>query len=104
MVKTPRLFLGFWTGSGNAPSLPTSNATGYTTASNQVSSSNLMPGDGPLVYDAAGNVIQDSLNQYRYDAEGRICAVQSNATGSAVYTGYVYDAGRWPGHDNCREP
>ena len=40
--------------------------------------------------DAAGNVFQDNLNNYRYDAEGRICAVQNRVSLSA--TGYIYDA------------
>jgi hypothetical protein len=29
-------------------------------------------------YDAAGNVLNDGVNQYLYDGEGRICAVKSD--------------------------
>jgi RHS repeat-associated protein len=43
-----------------------------------------------FTYDAAGNVFQDNLNNYLYDAEGRICAVQNRVSLSA--TGYIYDA------------
>ena len=45
--------------------------------------SNATPG-----YDASGDVTSDSINQYAYDAEGRICAIYN---GSYV-TGYIYDA------------
>lgn len=40
-------------------------------------------------YDAAGDVTADSLNQYAYDGEGRLCAAYS---GGGVYTEYIYDA------------
>ena len=46
-------------------------------------------------YDAAGDVISDSVsgNLYKYDGEGRICAVQSQtADGVIVMTGYLYNA------------
>ena len=43
-------------------------------------------------YDAAGDVLADNLNQYLYDGEGRICAVESTATGGPSYIGYLYDA------------
>jgi RHS repeat-associated protein len=46
-------------------------------------------------YDAAGDITNDGNNQYLYDAEGRICAVQSLTNldgGPAPMTGYVYDA------------
>jgi RHS repeat-associated protein len=50
----------------------------------------------PYTYDQAGDVTADTTgtgNQYLYDAEGRVCAVQSQtADGSWVMTGYVYDA------------
>jgi RHS repeat-associated protein len=45
--------------------------------------------DTGFVYDAAGNVIQDLLNEYLYDPEGRLCAVK-NSVGTA--TQCVYDA------------
>ena len=41
-------------------------------------------------YDAAGNVVADNLNNYRYDDEGRLCAVQNQFSGGI--TGYLYDA------------
>lgn len=44
---------------------------------------------GGFIYDAAGNVLNDGLNQYVYDAESRVCAMQ-NMVGSRV--GYLYDA------------
>jgi RHS repeat-associated protein len=72
-----------YTGSGSGPGMPTSSSASYTAPTNQT---------GSLVYDAAGNVIADGLNQYAYDAEGRLCAVGNNSTGSYAYTGYVYDA------------
>jgi len=40
-------------------------------------------------YDAAGDVTWDGLNNYLYDAEGRLCAVR-NSWGAM--TGYIYDA------------
>ncbi|HEV2464262.1 MAG TPA: RHS repeat-associated core domain-containing protein [Acidobacteriaceae bacterium] len=40
-------------------------------------------------YDAAGNVMNDGVNQYLYDAEDRVCAVKSDTTGAM--TGYIYD-------------
>jgi RHS repeat-associated protein len=46
--------------------------------------------DTGFQYDAAGNVIQDLLNQYVYDPEGRLCAVKSILATSA--TQYIYDA------------
>ncbi len=45
------------------------------------------------VYHAAGNVTNDGVNSYLYDAEGRVCAVQSTPIpGNSTYTGYLYDA------------
>ncbi len=43
-----------------------------------------------FTYDAAGNVLADGQNQYAYDGEGRLCAVQNTLTKS--YTGYLYNA------------
>lgn len=56
---------------------------------NQVTAAALMSG-GPLGYDAAGNVQQDNLNKYAYDAEGRICAVENLYSGAV--TQYIYNA------------
>jgi YD repeat-containing protein len=41
-------------------------------------------------YDAAGDITLDPDNSYAYDAEGRLCAVYSDATKG--YTQYLYDA------------
>ena len=42
-----------------------------------------------LQYDGAGDVTYDNRNQYLYDGEGRLCAVNA---GTGSYTEYVYDA------------
>jgi hypothetical protein len=39
-------------------------------------------------YDADGNMTSDGINQYAYDAEDRLCAVQS----TQGIVGYLYDA------------
>jgi RHS repeat-associated protein len=44
-----------------------------------------------FVYDDAGNITNDGINQYVYDLDGRICAVTTAASGGAM-TQYVYDA------------
>ncbi len=56
-------------------------------SANQVIASNIAPGG--FLYDAAGNVLNDGVNRYVYDAAGRVCAVQDITTGAM--TGYVYD-------------
>jgi len=66
--------------------MPSSSTASYTAASNQVASVN---GGAGLVYDAAGDVTQDPLNSYLYDAEGRLCAAK---TAGPSLTGYIYDA------------
>jgi RHS repeat-associated protein len=38
-------------------------------------------------YDSAGDILNDGVHQYLYDAEGRICAAYDGST----YTAYVYD-------------
>jgi len=44
-------------------------------------------------YDQAGNVLSDNINQYLYDAEGRICAVANTPVpGMTTMTGYMYNA------------
>ena len=44
-------------------------------------------------YDAAGDVTNDNVNQYLYDAEGRVCAEASTPVpGFTAMTGYMYDA------------
>jgi YD repeat-containing protein len=70
-----------WGGSGSY-TVPASTTANFTAATNQLA--------GPqYTYDAAGNVTWDGINNYLYDAEGRICAVK-NTTGAI--TGYIYDA------------
>jgi RHS repeat-associated protein len=66
-------------------SLPTGTTAQYN-ANNQVTG-------GSLGYDPAGsgNVIADNANNYLYDGDGRICAVQDRTFGGI--TGYLYDAG-----------
>jgi len=59
----------------------------YGNANNQVTGSD-NPAGG-LIYDSAGDVIQDANNRYAYDVEGRVCAVFGSGP---TYTQYVYDA------------
>ena len=72
-----------------------SNIVTTPNANNQIQNSNA---SGTLVtpgYDAAGNVTYDGSNQYLYDDEGRVCAVQTTSTISAgiiQYVQYIYDA------------
>jgi YD repeat-containing protein len=40
-------------------------------------------------YDGAGNQQMDGVNQYLYDAEGRVCAYQAS---NGTLTQYTYDA------------
>jgi YD repeat-containing protein len=73
-------------GGSTTHSMPTSSTASYN-SSNRVSASSLMLGGAPT-YDAAGDVTGDNLNQYAYDGEGRVCAVE-NASG---IWGYLYNA------------
>jgi YD repeat-containing protein len=67
----------------------------YNSANNRISSSTASPATvaaGSYVYDASGNTLYDGNNRYWYDAEGQLCAEQSQrTTGAAIYQ-YVYDA------------
>ena len=66
---------------------PVANTTAtFTSASNQVTATS---GTAVFLYDAAGDITYDGLNNYLYDAEGRVCAVR-NSVGTTV--GYIYDA------------
>jgi RHS repeat-associated protein len=69
-------------------SLTTSWAT-YA-ANNWITGTNTAPGGD--AYDASGDVVADGVNQYLYDAEGRICAVTNTALAGTTMTGYLYDA------------
>ena len=69
------------------PALVSSQVAQYN-SNNQIS-------DGLHTYDAAGDVTVDATtgNQYLYDGEGRLCAVESTpVAGYTTMTGYLYDA------------
>ena len=70
-------------GSPSAP-VPQSQTLSFTTNNN-----NRIDNLGPSAYDTAGNVTNDLINQYVYDAEGRVCAVYNPYGG---YMQYIYDA------------
>ena len=78
------------------PTLPAVPAGAITfTSKNQVP--NTVTGTSAVSYDAAGNALSavTSIGQtyYSYDAEGRICAMQSTPiSGMNVAYGYLYDA------------
>jgi len=73
---------GWQTAACSAPA-PGTAAAGVT-SSNRLSS---------YTYDAAGNVVNDGNNQYAYDNEGRLCAVQTTPiSGGTVTWVYLYDA------------
>jgi RHS repeat-associated protein len=62
-------------------------------ANNQVTWTTVNSAADGFSYDQAGDVTNDNVNQYLYDAEGRICAVASTpVAGFTTMTGYVYDA------------
>jgi len=42
---------------------------------------------GVLIYDAAGNLTNDTFHTYQYDAEGNVLKVDNGVTAT-----YVYDA------------
>ena len=77
---------------------PVSTASILTNAWAQYNTNNQMTSTSQNVkqsagYDTAGDVTNDGVNTYLYDAEGRICAVSSTpATGYTTMTGYIYDA------------
>src|SRR6185437_15881971 len=70
-----------------APPIPGNSSATYN-ANNQVASVN---GGSGFTYDASGDVMQDSDNQYLYDADGRICAVEELISPYTM-TQYIYDA------------
>jgi hypothetical protein len=59
--------------------------------SNRMDTTNQNANQGTNGYDAAGDVTNDGVNTYLYDAEGRICAVSSTYDGTTTMTGYLYD-------------
>ena len=66
----------------------TTTATATYNANNQIT---WLQNLGAPGYPPAGNVSSDSLNQYLYDNENRVCAVRNLLT--YVMTGYLYDGG-----------
>lgn len=76
------------------PSLGTSpTPTASFNSNNQVTWTTVNTAVNGFTYDAAGNVLNDNVNQYLYDGDGRICAVASSPIpGMTTMTGYIYDA------------
>ena len=70
------------------------NGTTNGTNNNQMSATSQNPLQGASGgYDLSGDITNDGINQYVYDAEGRICAVLNTAVpGNPIMTGYLYDA------------
>lgn len=88
---------------GSPTCAPQSGASYYPSwvhvdTNNRVIGTPQSPDNGPahpgLLYDTSGDLTNDGVsNQYRYDAEGRICAMSSTPIpGNTIYTGYLYDA------------
>jgi RHS repeat-associated protein len=71
-------------GGSSRNSMPSSSTSVYTATNNQLNAYN----GTAMTYDAAGDVTNDGLNSYLYDAEGRLCAVYNYV---GAITGYVYD-------------
>jgi len=63
-------------------------ATAQYNQQNQIAWTSLDNVGSQILYDAAGNLQYDGLNNYFYDPEGRLCAVK---TPTAAYQ-YIYDA------------
>jgi RHS repeat-associated protein len=87
----------FQVGSPSCTPAGTASYTGtwahYSTANNN-RLDNTSQAVAGVSYDASGDVVNDGLNQYLYDGEGRICAVASTpVSGDTILTGYVYNAG-----------
>src|SRR5271157_5134911 len=67
-----------------------SNWVNYNPANNRITTATSVVAG--YVYDAGGNTLYDGNNEYWYDAEGQLCAVQSQALPGLPITQYVYDA------------
>ena len=81
--------------SANCNSNPTPQVLNTYYANNQISSSTLSSTTltaGSFIYDASGHTLYDGLNEYWYDAEGQLCAVQSKRYGNGPVIQYAYDA------------
>jgi RHS repeat-associated protein len=74
----------------STPCAPGANDNAQLTVTAQSSANNNQVA-GITQYDPAGEVTYDGSNYYRYDGEGRLCAVDNLATGGL--TQYIYDAG-----------
>jgi RHS repeat-associated protein len=69
------------------------NTNGVDPGTNQIQSTNARGVVATPGYDASGDMLSDGANTYVYDAEGRVCAVESTPLpGNTVMTGYIYDA------------
>lgn len=77
----------------NPARAPRRSRRAYYNNANQVTFTTVNSALNGFAYDASGDVTNDNVNQYLYDAEGRIRAVASTpVAGLTVMTGYVYDA------------
>jgi RHS repeat-associated protein len=79
---------------GQSPCQPASGASFSSIwtnilSNNHIAGTNQAPGG--VGYDVAGEVTNDGVNAYVYDAEGRLCAVQSQSVPGAPMTGYIYN-------------
>jgi RHS repeat-associated protein len=74
-----------------APSAYDPSTASYNAANQITWLQNVAPNG--LSYDGSGNVTYDGINYYSYDAEGRICAIETwPYSGGVVAYGYLYDA------------
>lgn len=60
---------------------------------NRISSTNARGVEATPAYDAAGNMLSDGVNNYLYDADGHVCAVEAQgAAGTGtILMGYIYN-------------
>ena len=79
-----------------SPTCQPASGASYTSTWTNILSNNRVGGTNQapagLGYDAAGDVTNDGVNNYMYDAEGRICAVQNQSMPGMPMTGYIYNA------------
>jgi RHS repeat-associated protein len=74
---------------GQYPATAYYNSSNHVTFVNQAAPSSISAPSG-FTYDAAGNVLNDSVSAYLYDGESRICAVRNLTVGTM--TAYIYGA------------
>jgi len=89
----------FQSGSGGASSCKAQASATVTpdiadyNSQNRLTSTNALGVSALLNYDGAGNATADGIHTYRYDPEGRVCAVETDlGGGSPTFWGYIYDA------------